>query len=184
MGLTGASGIPYAVDCLYTLSQLPIETHLIISGGAMRVIGEETDLKINDLQALASVVHDDHDVGASIASGSFRTQGMVILPCSSSTMGKLAAGIGDTLITRAAHVHLKERRPLVLVTRETPLSRPMLETMLRLFDAGARILPASPGFYHRPTQIEELLGFITARVLDQFGFTHERAPRWKDVLEE
>ena len=180
IGMTGASGAPYTKDLLETLQKLEIETHLVISEGAKRVIASEMKQNATELERLANVVYDDRDVGASIASGSFLTLGMVIVPCSSSTLSKIAHGIGDTLTTRAAHVHLKERRNLVLVPRETPYSRPMLEAMLKAFDAGARILPASPGFYHQPNGIEDLLGFITARILDQFGIANTRAKRWKD----
>ena len=180
IGMTGASGAPYTRDLLETLKDLPIETHLVISEGAKRVIAAEMNQSAKDLEPLASVVYDDRDVGASIASGSFITLGMVIVPCSSSTLAKIAHGIGDTLTTRAAHVHLKERRNLVLVPREAPYSRPMLESMLKAFDAGARILPASPGFYHAPQEISDLLGFVTARILDQFGIANTRARRWKD----
>ena len=180
IGMTGASGAPYTKDLLETLKTLEIETHLVISEGAKRVIASEMKQNATELERLANVVYDDRDVGASIASGSFLTLGMVIVPCSSSTLSKIAHGIGDTLTTRAAHVHLKERRYLVLVPRETPYSRPMLEAMLKAFDAGARILPASPGFYHQPNGIEDLLGFITARILDQFGIANTRAKRWKD----
>jgi flavin prenyltransferase len=180
IGMTGASGAPYTKDLLETLQNLPIETHLVVSDGAKRVIAAEMNQSSKDLERLAHVVYDDRDVGGSIASGSFITLGMVIVPCSSSTLAKIAHGIGDTLITRAAHVHLKERRNLVLVPRETPYSRPMLESMTRAFDAGARILPASPGFYHSPQEISDLLGFVTARILDQFGIANTRAKRWKD----
>jgi flavin prenyltransferase len=182
IGMTGASGAPYTRDLLETLQDLPIETHLVISEGAKRVIAAEMKQNPKDLERLADVVYDDRDVGASIASGSFITLGMVIVPCSSSTLAKIAHGIGDTLTTRAAHVHLKERRNLVLVPRETPFSRPMLESMTKAFDAGARILPASPGFYHSPQEISDLLGFVTARILDQFGIANTRAKRWKDSL--
>lgn len=180
IGMTGASGAPYTKDLLETLQNLPIETHLVISEGAKRVIAAEMNQSVKDLEPLANVVYDDRDVSASIASGSFVTHGMVIVPCSSSTLAKVAHGIGDTLITRAAHVHLKERRNLVLVPRETPFSRPMLEAMLKAFDAGARILPACPGFYHQPHDISDLLGFVTARILDQFEIPNTRAKRWKD----
>ena len=180
IGMTGASGAPYTKDLLETLQKLEIETHLVISEGAKRVIASEMKQNATELERLANMVYDDRDVGASIASGSFLTLGMVIVPCSSSTLAKIAHGIGDTLTTRAAHVHLKERRNLVLVPRETPYSRPMLDAMLRAFDAGARILPASPGFYHQPRSIEDLLGFVTARILDQFGIANTRAKRWKD----
>jgi flavin prenyltransferase len=181
IGMTGASGIQYALDLLETSQNLALETHLIISEGAKRVLAEELRMHPRDLSALANQVHDDRDVGAGIASGSFRTQGMVVIPCSASTLSKIAHGMADTLITRAAHVHLKERRPLVLVPRETPYSRPMLESMLKAHDAGARILAANPGFYGHPQSIKDLLGFITARVLDQLGIENTRSNRWKEV---
>jgi flavin prenyltransferase len=180
VGVTGASGAQYALDLLETLQSLNFETHLVVSEGAKRVLAEELGLNPRALAGLAAQVHDDRDVGAGIASGSFRTVGMVVIPCSASTLAKIAHGLADTLVTRAAHVHLKERRPLVLVPRETPYSRPMLEAMLKAYDAGARILPANPGFYGKPQSVQDILGFITARVLDQFGIEHTRAPRWKD----
>jgi 4-hydroxy-3-polyprenylbenzoate decarboxylase len=180
VGVTGASGIPYALDLLETLHKLGVETELVVSAGAARVLAEETDLTLAQLTSLATRTHEDRDVGAGIASGSYRTIGMAVVPCSASTLSKISYGIADSLITRAAHVHLKEGRRLVLVPRETPYSRPMLEAMLKAADAGARILPASPGFYHRPRQVAELLGFITARVLDQFGIENDRSARWKE----
>lgn len=183
VGVTGGSGAPYALDLLETLAGLEVETHLILSDGARRVIAAETDLRPTDLEALAEYVHDDRDVGAGIASGSFRALGMAVVPCSASTLAKIAHGLADTLVTRAAHVQLKERRPLVLVPREAPYPRTMLDAMLRAHDAGARILPASPGFYHRPDGIPDLLGFVTARVLDQLGIEHARSRRWKDLPE-
>ncbi len=181
IGMTGASGIQYALDFLETSQNLALETHLIISEGAKRVLAQELGMNPRDVSALATEVHDDRDVGAGIASGSFRTLGMVVIPCSASTLSKIAHGMADTLITRAAHVHLKERRPLVLVPRETPYSRPMLESMLKAYDAGARILAANPGFYGNPQSIKDLLGFITARVLDQLGIENTRSSRWKEV---
>ena len=180
VGMTGASGVPYAIDLLETLRGLPVETHLVVSAGAARVVTAEAGRDLDEVRALADVVHDDRDVGASVASGSFRTLGMAVVPCSASTLAKIAYGLADTLITRAAHVHLKERRTLVLVPREAPYSRAMLEAMLKAHDAGARVLPASPGFYHRPRGIPDLLGFVTARVLDQFGIENARAPSRKD----
>ncbi len=180
VGVTGASGAQYAIDLLETLQGLRVETQLVVSEGAKRVLAEEMKLSAKDLAALATGVHDDRDVGAGIASGSYRTTGMVVIPCSASTLAKIAYGLADTLITRAAHVHLKERRNLVLVPRETPYSRPMLEAMLKAHDAGARILAANPGFYGRPESVKDILGFITARVLDQLGIQHTRAARWKD----
>jgi 4-hydroxy-3-polyprenylbenzoate decarboxylase len=180
VGVTGASGAQYALDLLETLQTLPFEVHLVVSDGARRVLAEELNMSPRALAGMAAEVHDDRDVGAGIASGSFRTVGMVVIPCSASTLAKIAYGLADTLITRVAHVHLKERRPLVLVPRETPYSRAMLEAMLKAFDAGARILPANPGFYSKPQTVQDILGFITARVLDQLGIENTRAPRWKE----
>jgi flavin prenyltransferase len=180
VGVTGASGVQYAIDLLETLQDLPMETHLVVSEGAKRVLAEEMQLNLKDLSKFGAQLHDDRDVGAGIASGSFRTLGMVVIPCSASTLAKIAHGLGDTLITRAAHVHLKERRNLVLVPRETPYSRPMLEAMLKAHDSGARILAANPGFYGKPETVKDILGFITARVLDQLGIENKRAPRWKE----
>jgi flavin prenyltransferase len=181
VGVTGASGVQYAIDLLETLQDLPMETHLVVSEGAKRVLAEEMQLSFKDLAKFGAELHDDRDVGAGIASGSFRTVGMVVIPCSASTLAKIAHGLGDTLITRAAHVHLKERRNLVLVPRETPYSRPMLEAMLKAHDSGARILAANPGFYGKPETVKDILGFITARVLDQLGIENTRAPRWKET---
>jgi flavin prenyltransferase len=183
VGITGASGAQYAQDLLETLQTLPLEVHLVISEGAKRLLATELGLTIRDLETFAAQIHDDRDVGAGIASGSFRTVGMVVIPTSASTLAKIAHGLADTLITRAAHVHLKERRPLVLVPRETPYSRPMLEAMLKVHDAGARILAANPGFYGNPQSIKDLLGFITARVLDQLGIENTRSVRWKEADE-
>lgn len=178
VGVTGASGVQYALDFLQTCATLGLETHLVVSQGAARVFAAETDVSLAVIRAMASVWHDDRDLGASVASGSFPSLGMVVIPCTGGTLAKIAHGLADTLITRAAQVTLKERRPLVLVPREAPYSRPFLEAMLKAHDAGARIIPASPGFYARPETVEDLLGFITARVLDQFGLSNERSPRW------
>lgn len=176
--MSGGSGVAYAFDLLETMADLPVETHLIVTAGAKQVLPSETDRTVHDLAGLADVVHDDRNLGASIASGSFPVDGMVIVPCSAGTLAKVATGLTDNLVSRAAHVMLKERRRLVLVVREAPYSRPMLDAMLRAHDAGATILPASPGFYHRPSRIEDLIGTITARVLDQLGIEHRRSPRW------
>lgn len=179
VGITGGSGIPYALDLLETLSQLNLHPHLIVSSGARRVHTTEGRGNAEDLERHAYQVYDEMDIGASIASGSFRTLGMVIVPCSSSTLAKVAHGLGDDLISRAAHVTLKERRPLILVPREAPYPRPMLENMLKAHDAGASILPASPGFYHAPDDVKDLLGFLSARVLDQFGIESGKMRRWE-----
>ena len=179
VGVTGGSGLVYAVDLLRYLRSTPVETHLIVSAGAKQVAPTELDGGIAELEALADVVYKDADLGAAIASGSFQVDGMAVVPCSAGSLARVAAGLGDTLIARAAHVTLKERRPLVLVVREAPYPRPMLQNMLVANDAGAVVLPASPGFYHRPRTIEDLVGGITARVLDHLGIDNDRSPRWK-----
>ena len=179
VGITGGSGIPYALDLLETLNTLGLNPHVVVSSGAKRVHTTEGQGAAADLERGAYRVYDEMDLGASIASGSFKTLGMVIVPCSSSTLAKIAHGLGDDLISRAAHVTLKERRPLILVPREAPYPRPMLENMLKAFDAGATILPASPGFYHAPYDVKDLLGFLSARILDQFGIESGRMRRWE-----
>ncbi|MCS7069416.1 MAG: UbiX family flavin prenyltransferase [Meiothermus sp.] len=184
VGLSGASGMPYALDLLQTLRRLPdLETHLVMTQGAKRVLVEEAEQSVEAVEALAQVVHRSSDLGAAVASGSFRTLGMVIVPCSATTLTKVAYGLADNLLTRAAYVTLKERRPLVLVPREAPLPLPSLEAMVKAAQAGATILPAAPGFYHKPRHIDDLLAFITQRILDLFGLDYPRAPRWKEMVE-
>lgn len=184
VGLSGASGMPYALDLLQTLRRIPdLEVHLVMSQGAKRVLVEEAEMSLEEAEALAHVVHRSSDLGAAVASGSFRTMGMVIVPCSATTLSKVAYGLADNLLTRAAYVTLKERRPLVLVPREAPLPLPSLEAMVRAAQAGATILPAAPGFYHKPQHIDDLLAFITQRILDLFGLDYPRAPRWKEAME-
>lgn len=181
VGISGASGIPYAKDLLETLRRsADVEVHLVATDGARRVATDELGVPFDEIAALAHVVHTNRDIGAAIASGSFRTAGMVVVPCSATTLSKIAWGICDNLLTRAAYVHLKERRPLVLVPREAPLPLPTLEAMVKAAQAGATILPASPGFYTRPRTIDDLLGFVTQRILDLLGIESTRAPRWKE----
>ncbi|KEF34858.1 3-octaprenyl-4-hydroxybenzoate carboxy-lyase [Deinococcus sp. RL] len=181
VGVSGGSGIPYAGSILRALRALEVETHLIVTSGAKRVMAAEAGgPTLADLTALAHTVHDDRDLAASVASGSFRTAGMLIVPCSAGTLAKVAGGFADNLLSRAAHVTLKERRPLVLVLREDPLPRPMLTNMLAAHDAGATLMTASPGFYHAPRDVEELLHFVTARVLDQFGLDVPGFRRWRE----
>lgn len=170
----------YAFDLLRSLADAPVETHLVVTAGAKQVLGSESAGTLHDLRDLADVTHDDRDLGAGIASGSFRAAAMTVAPCSAGTLAKVANGLTDTLLTRAAHVTLKERRPLSLLVREAPYSRPLLENMLRAHDAGATVVPASPGFYGRPATIDDLVGTITARLLDHLGVAHARSPRWKD----
>ena len=179
--MTGASGMAYAADLLACLRQAEVRTHLIVTSGAKRVIPTELDGGLEVLSSLADVVHKDSDNGAPIASGSHRFGAMAVVPCSAGTLAKVARGMTDNLTSRAAHVALKERRPLVLVVREAPYSRPMLENMLAADAAGALVMPASPGFYHRPADIHGLIGSVTARVLDHLGVPHDRVPRWGDA---
>jgi len=181
VAVSGGSGMPYAVDLLTALRRIEgVETHVIVTAGAKLVLPTEIDLPLADLLALADVVHKDADLGAPIASGSFRAHGMVVVPCSAGTLAKVAQGFTDNLVARAAHVCLKERRPLILTVREAPFSRPMLANMLAAHDAGATVLPASPGFYQRPDSVAALVAGITARTLDLLGLEHRHAPRWRD----
>lgn len=185
VGVSGGSGMPYVPDLLGLLRDLGVETHLVVSSGAKRVMtAEGGGPQLADLTSLATHVHEDRDLAAGIASGSFRTDGMVLLPCSAGTLAKVAQGFTDTLITRAAHVTLKERRRLVLVVREDPLPRPMLVNLLAAHDAGATVMTASPGFYHAPEDLNDLLRFVTARVLDQFGLDVPGFRRWRDGAPE
>ena len=180
VGVSGGSGMIYAKDLLRTLQDLPVETHVVITNGAKQVIPTELDETVLDLEALADVSYKDADLGAAISSGSFRTAGMIISPCSAGTLAKVAQGMADNLLSRAAHVTLKERRPLVLVLREAPFSRPMIQNMLAAHDAGATVMPASPGFYHRPETIDALISGVTARTLDLLNIDNTRSPRWKE----
>ena len=194
VAMSGASGAPYAVRLLHVLARLGHRVHLTISPSAAHVIRDELGLEV-DLDAFdpatlglrdsSRVVYHHHaDFSAGIASGSFPTGGMVIIPCSMSTLGSIASGVTTNLITRAADVHLKERRKLVLVPRETPLSLLHLENMLRVTQAGAVVLPAMPGWYHRPRRLEDLVDFVVARICDQLGIANALAPRWGDSLAE
>jgi 4-hydroxy-3-polyprenylbenzoate decarboxylase len=190
VAITGASGAPYAVRLLEALVAAAQPVQLIVSDHGLRLLRTETDLTgIDDLRARVGArgwdeqvtVFDDADRGAAPASGSARTRGMVICPCSMGTIAAISQGTSRSLVERAADVALKERRPLVVVPRETPFSAIHLENMLRLTRAGAIVLPASPGFYHRPTRIDELVDFVVARVLDHLGVPHSIGRRWGDA---
>jgi 4-hydroxy-3-polyprenylbenzoate decarboxylase len=192
MAITGASGAPYAVRLLEALVQARQRVQLIVSDHGLRLLRTETDVTtIDALRARigaaawdASVtLFDDNDRGAAPASGSARNRGMVICPCSMGTISAISQGTSRSLVERAADVALKERRTLVLVPRETPYSTIHLENMLRLTRAGAVVLPASPGFYHRPAAIDELVDFVVARVLDHLGVEHAIGRRWGDEPE-
>lgn len=180
VGITGASGIPYGIRLLEVLKEFDVEVHLTCSPSAELVNKHEGDGRSwKSVLALADVVHDNDNLAASIASGSFKVKAMVIVPCSGTTLGKLAAGISDNLVTRAALVMLKERRQLILVPRETPLSTIYIDNMLKLSNAGAIIAPASPAFYNKPKTLEDNLNFIVGRVLDLLGYDSDIFLRWE-----
>ncbi|MCK6687462.1 UbiX family flavin prenyltransferase [Enterobacter asburiae] len=169
VGLSGASGAIYGLRLLQVLrSVAEVETHLVMSQAARQTLSLETDLSLRDVQALADVVHDARDIAASISSGSFKTAGMVILPCSIKTLSGIVNSYTDTLVTRAADVVLKERRPLVLCVRETPLHLGHLRLMTQAAELGAVIMPPVPAFYHRPTSLDDVINQTVNRVLDQF----------------
>jgi len=181
VGISGASGAIYGVRLLEALAaRQDVETHLVVSAGAHETIRYETGRDVDDLERLAAAVYEPGDLAATIASGSFLTAGMVVAPCSMGTLSRVATSANDNLIGRAADVHLKERRPLVLVVRESPLHAGHLRLMLDVTHAGAVVLPASPGFYHRPTTIEELVDHVVGKTLDVLGLTdHDLFPRWQ-----
>lgn len=169
VGLSGASGAIYGVRLLKVLRNVAeVETHLVMSQAARQTLSLETELSLRDVQALADVVHDARDIAASISSGSFKTAGMVILPCSIKTLSGIVNSYTDTLVTRAADVVLKERRPLVLCVRETPLHLGHLRLMTQAAELGAVIMPPVPAFYHRPTSLDDVINQTVNRVLDQF----------------
>ncbi|EML9492068.1 MULTISPECIES: UbiX family flavin prenyltransferase [Enterobacter] len=169
VGLSGASGAIYGVRLLQVLRDVAeVETHLVMSQAARQTLSLETDLSLRDVQALADVVHDARDIAASISSGSFKTAGMVILPCSIKTLSAIVNSYTDTLVTRAADVVLKERRPLVLCVRETPLHLGHLRLMTQAAELGAVIMPPVPAFYHRPVSLDDVINQTVNRVLDQF----------------
>lgn len=193
MAITGASGAPYAVRLLEQLLVAKQPVQLIVSSHGLRLLRTETEIDSTDALRLAAgaerwdalvTLFDDNDRGAAPASGSARNRGMVICPCSMGTVSAISQGTSRSLVERAADVALKERRRLVLVPRETPYSAIHLENMLRLTRAGAVVLPASPGFYHRPTSIAELVDFVVARVLDQLGVEHALGTRWGENGED
>ncbi len=178
VGISGASGIIHGVRILDACRELGVETHLIVSRAAVTTLAEETDISLEALNAKASVVHRIGDVGATVASGSFRTRGMVVAPCSVRSMSEIASGVTSTLLTRAADVTLKEHRRLVLMVRETPLHLGHLRTMAALTEMGAVIAPPLAAFYARPRDIEEMVDQTVGRVLDLFGLSWARTRRW------
>lgn len=182
VAISGASGIIYGVRALDALREMGVESHLVVSRAAALTLAQETDLTLPELSAKASVTHRVSDVGAAIASGSFRTLGMIIAPCSVRTMSEIATGVTSSLLTRSADVTLKERRPLVLMVRETPLHLGHLRTMTQLAEMGAIIAPPLPAFYVRPASVAEMVDQSVGRALDLLGLEWGAVRRWGDDI--
>ncbi|PZU74815.1 MAG: 3-octaprenyl-4-hydroxybenzoate carboxy-lyase [Brevundimonas sp.] len=181
VGISGASGAIYGARVLDALNDLGVESHLVVTKAALLTLSQETDLTADALTAKASVTHRLADVGATIASGSFRTLGMIVAPCSVRTMSEIASGVTSTLLTRAADVTLKERRPLVLMVRETPFHLGHLRTMTALAEMGATIAPPLPAFYARPASIQAMVDQSVGRALDLFGLDWGAVNRWEGL---
>lgn len=180
VGITGATGIVYAERALRMLRELEVETHLVVSKAGELTREYESQLSRQELYALADVVHPIGDVGACVASGSFRTMGMLVVPCSMRTVGEIASGVTSTLLTRAADVVLKERLPLVLMARETPLNLIHLRNLTTVTEAGAIVCPPVPAFYAKPRSIDDLVDHSISRVLDLFGLDTGRIVGWRE----
>ncbi len=179
IGISGSSAPQYGIGLLRLLRRTDcVETHLVLSPGAGRTLELEAGMHVRDLHELADVVHDPMDLAAPISSGSFLTLGMVVVPCSMKTLAAIAHGYSDSLLARAADVTLKERRRLVLVPRETPLSLIHLRNMVAVTEAGATVLPPMPAFYHQPRTIDDLINHTAGKILDQFGIQHHAFKRW------
>jgi polyprenyl P-hydroxybenzoate/phenylacrylic acid decarboxylase-like protein len=178
VAMTGATGAIYGIRLLEVLRELEVETHLVVSRWAEATIKTETDRRVDDVRALASVVYDEDDLAAPPASSGFVTAGMVVAPCSMRTLAAVANGFSDNLVQRAAAVHLQERRRLLLLARESPLSVIHLENMLRVAKAGAVVAPPVPAFYAKLHSLDEMVDHTVGRALDQLGVEHERIRRW------
>jgi 4-hydroxy-3-polyprenylbenzoate decarboxylase len=182
VGISGASGVIYGIRALDACRELGIESHLVLSKSAALTLSQETDLSVADLNAKADIVHRASDVGAAIASGSFRTLGMIIAPCSVRTMSEIASGVTSSLLTRAADVVLKERKTLALMVRETPLHLGHLRTLTKLSEMGAVIAPPLPAFYAKPKTIGEMVDQSVGRVLDLFDLAWTPVKRWGEDI--
>lgn len=181
IGITGATGIIYGIRLLEILQNIEtIETHLILSKSAIQTLAYETDWKLKEVQKLGDVIHSNDNIGASIASGSFQTESMIIAPCSIHTMSSIAYSHTDQLISRAADVMLKERRHLVLMLRETPLHYGHIKNMLRVTQMGAIVAPPAPAFYSRPQSVDDIVDHTVGRVLDLVNVEHNLLTRWKE----
>ncbi len=185
VAVSGASGATYGLHLLRALKETPgAETHLVVSDTGWRTIAHELDMQRRDVEALADCVHDVRDVGATIASGSFRCDGMAVAPCSMRTLAAIANGLADNLLTRAADVMLKERRRLVLLARETPLHLGHLRNMQAVTEMGAIVMPPVPAFYFKPRTVEDIVNHTVARVLDQLDVSHTLGARWDGRMAE
>jgi 4-hydroxy-3-polyprenylbenzoate decarboxylase len=178
VGISGASAAIYGIRLLEVLKETDVETHLVITSAARKIILLETDFTVEEVEAMADYVYDIDNIGAAIASGSFKTDGMVIIPCSIKSLSAIANSYGANLLLRAADVTLKERRRLVALVRETPLHRGHLQLMLRLTEMGAIIFPPLPAFYHRPQTVQDIVDHTVGRVLDLFDVEHALFERW------
>ncbi|MFO1361916.1 MAG: UbiX family flavin prenyltransferase [Burkholderiales bacterium] len=178
VAITGATGAIFGVRVLEALGAAGVETHLVLSKWGQQTVEHETGLTLEDLRARAAVVHGTGNMAATVSSGSFRTEGMIVAPCSMRTAAAIALGYGENLVHRAADVVLKERRRLVLVPRETPLSEVHLENLLKLARMGVAIVPPMPAFYNKPASVDDIVNHVVARVLDQFGIDASFAKRW------
>ena len=178
VGISGASGVIYGIRLLQALKKLPVKTHLVMTRTAEVTLAHETDLKVEDVRQLADVTYRADDLAAAVSSGSFRTIGMIVVPCSMRSLGEIAHGITSNLLTRAADVVLKERRRLVLVTRETPLHAIHLRNMATLAEMGAIIAPPVPAFYNRPKTIDDIVDHTVGRILDLFDLDTGAVKRW------
>jgi len=178
VGISGASGVLYGVRALELLSQLGVETHLVFTKAARATLAQETDLTVAQVRALADVVYSEHDLGAAISSGSFPTDGMLVAPCSVKSLSGIANSYDDTLLVRAADVTLKERRPLVLLVRETPLHSGHIRLLAQAADMGATIMPPVPAFYTRPSSVEDIITQTAGRALDALRLSHPATARW------
>lgn len=183
VAITGASGAIYGIRLLEQLLTLKVETHLVISQAAHVTIADETDYSLEQVRALAGTVHSSKNIGAAIASGSFRTRGMVVAPCSMRTLGEIASGVTSSLVSRAADVTLKERRTLVLMPRETPFNLIHLRNMTTVAEAGGIIAPPLPAFYTKPESLAELVDQTVARMLDLFEIEDSKTKRWSGLTE-
>ena len=179
VGTTGASGVIYGIRLLEVLRDVPeIETHLVMSKAGKLTIGYELEMSVKEAENMADEVHNNTNIGATIASGSFKTMGMAVVPCSIKTLSGIVNAYDDNLLIRAADVVLKEQRRLVVVPRETPLNRNHLDLMLRLLDSGGILVPPMPAFYHRPKTVDDVINHTVGKVLDMFGIEHNIFERW------